>query len=325
MFSSADFMMSDYARSMDLQIDEDSITPLFLRPSAILVRPGNPKQINDFPDLVRPGIKVMVVNSAGATGLWEDMAGKLEDIRTVRALRKNIVLFAANSDEAMRSWKTDPEIDAWITWNTWHIPLRGRAELVPVSKPYRVLRTCSIALTARGKAKPSAAAFIEFLKSEEAAGIFDTWGWLAPESGSKTVTIGTDIAFVCRIHEDKWDEDAGVGEGLLNLRRVMEEYKAIGVPLEELHVSAVFHGDAARWLLNDDAYRGPSGGLEGQNPNKAIVRELIRTGVSIEMCGQTMKEHGWEAKDLLPDVKTVPAAYPRLIDLELQGYGYVSF
>ena len=105
----------------------------------------------------------------------------------------------------------------------------------------------------------------------------------------------------------------------------MEEYKAIGVPLEELHVSAVFHGDAARWLLNDDAYRGPSGGLEGANPNKAIVRELIRTGVSIEMCGQTMKEHGWEPEDLLPDVKTVPAAYPRLIDLELQGYGYVSF
>ncbi len=47
---------------MNLQIDDDTITPLFLRPSAILVRPGNPKQINDFPDLVRPGVNVMVVS-----------------------------------------------------------------------------------------------------------------------------------------------------------------------------------------------------------------------------------------------------------------------
>jgi accessory colonization factor AcfC len=324
-FSEADFMWSDYARSMDLQIDESTITPLFLRPSAILVRPGNPKQINDFPDLVRPGINIMVVNSAGATGLWEDMAGKLEDIRTVRALRRNIVVFGVDSDEALTTWKTNPDIDAWITWNTWHIPLRGRAELVPVSKPYRVLRTCSIALTARGKAKPGAAQFLEFLKSEEAAPIFQSWGWIAPDAGEKTVTIGTEIAFACRIHEDKWDKEAGVGEGLLSLRRAIEEYKAIGVPLEELHVSAIFHGDAARWLLNDDAYRGPGGGREGENPNKAIIRELIRSGVSMEMCGQTMKEHGWNKTDLLPDIKVVPAAYPRLIDLELQGYGYVSF
>jgi intracellular sulfur oxidation DsrE/DsrF family protein len=267
----------------------------------------------------------MVVNSGGARGLWEDMAGKLEDIRTVRALRKNILVFATDPDEAMRTWKTNPDIDVWITWNTWHIPLRGRAELVPVSQAYRVLRTCSIALTEHGQQKPAAAKFIEFLKSPEAAGIFDTWGWIAPEAGARTVTIGADIAFVCRIYEDKWDREAGVGEGLLRLRRILEEYKAIGVPLEELHVSAIFHGDAARWLLNDEAYRGPAGGREGENPNKAILRELIRSGVSIEMCGQTMKEHGWTKTQLLPDVKVVPAAYPRLIDLELQGYGYVSF
>ena len=325
MFSSADFMMSDYARSMDLKIDEDSVTPLFLRPSAILVRPGNPKQVNDFPDLVRPGVKVMVVNSAGATGLWEDMAGKLEDIRTVRALRKNIVVFAANSDEAMMTWKSNPDIDAWITWNTWHIPLRGRAELVPVSKSYRVLRTCSIALTERGKGKPSAMEFIKYLSSTEAAPIFNTWGWLSAETGSKLVTIDVDIAIVCRIHEDEWDDKTGVGAGLANLRQILEEYKAIGIALEELHVNAIFHGDAARWLLTDEAYRGPSGGREGENPNKAIVHELIESGVSIEMCGQSMKSHGWTEADLLPDVKKVPAAYPRLIDLEGQGYSYVSF
>jgi intracellular sulfur oxidation DsrE/DsrF family protein len=196
---------------------------------------------------------------------------------------------------------------------------------VPVSKTYRVLRTCSIALTERGKAKPLAAEFIKFLSSSEAVPIFDTWGWLSPQGSSTPVTIGSDIAIVCRIHEDKWDDKTGVGAGLADLRQILEEYKAIGIPLEELHVNAIFHGDSARWLLTDEAYRGPSGGREGENPNKAIIRELIESGVSIEMCGQTMKNHGWTKADLLPDVKKVPAAYPRLIDLEGQGYSYVSF
>ena len=324
MFSDADFIMSDYVRSLGLGIDEDSVTPLYLRPSAILVRPGNPKGIGDFPDLVRPGMNVMVVNAAGHTGLWEDMAGKLEDIRTIRALRKNIVVFAADSDEAMKMWKLRDDIDAWITWNTWHMPLRDRAQVVVPSRTFRVLRQCSMALTARGKGKPMARKFIDFLASAEAATIFNTWGWVAPESGSSPITLDTDIAFVCPVQEDKWNEELGVGAGLAGVRRVVEEYKAIGIRIEELHVSAVVHGAAAYWLLKDEPYRDARGGAEGRNPNKEIVRELIESGVSIEMCGLTMKERGWTKKDLLPDVKVVPAFYPRVIDLELQGYGLVT-
>ena len=322
MFSSADFMMSDYVRSMDLQLDESSVTPLYLRPSAILVRLGNPKQIGDFPDLVRPGVNVMVVNSAGHTGLWEDMAGKLEDIRTIRALRKNIVLYAADGDEAVKMWGVRDDIDAWITWNTWHMPLRGRAQVVVPSRTYRVLRQCSVALTARGKAKPLAAKFMEFLASPETAAIFDTWGWVTPQGRSSPITVDTDIAIVCEVQEDKWAGD--VGRGLALLRETIEQYKAIGIRLDELHISGVFHGPAAHWLLNDEAYGGTGGGKEGQNPNKAIVRELVNAGVSLEMCGLTMKERGWTKKDLLPGVKVVPAVYPRVIDLEHQGYTLTS-
>ena len=189
-----------------------------------------------------------------------------------------------------------------------------------MSSRYRVLRQCSVALTERGKDKPLAAEFIKYLASPEAGAIFGTWGWIAPQAGSSPVTIDTDIAIAYLIHEDKWNEKASVGQGLASLRRVLEEYAAIGVPLKELHVNAVFHGDAAYWMLNDESYSRRAGGREGQNPNKAIIRELINSGVKLEMCGLTMKEHGWSQSDLLPDVEVVPAAYPRLIDLELQGY-----
>ena len=53
---------------------------LYLRPSAILVRPGNPQRIEDFPDLLRSGIGVTVVNGSGQKGLWEDIAGTEADI-----------------------------------------------------------------------------------------------------------------------------------------------------------------------------------------------------------------------------------------------------
>jgi len=323
MFSDADFMMSDYVRSLNLEIDERSVTPLYLRPSAILVRPGNPKEISDFPDLVRPGINVMVVNAAGHTGLWEDMAGKLEDIRTIRALRKNIVLFAADSDEALKMWKMRDDIDAWITWNTWEAPLRGHANVVVPSRTYRVLRQCSVALTSHGKTKPLASRFVEFLASAEAARIFSTWGWVAPESGSSPVTLDTDIAIVCPIQEDEWNEKLGIGSGLARLRDVVDQYKAIGIRASELHVSAVVHGPAVYWLLKDEHYRSARG-VEGDNPNKKIISELIQEGVSLEVCGLTMKEGGWTQDNFLPGIKVVPAFYPRVIDLELQGYGLIS-
>ena len=92
-------------------MDERSVTPLYLRLSAILVRPGNPKSIRRFEDLLRPGIKVLVVQGAGQTGMWEEMAGRSGDIRTVRSLRSNIGAFAATSGEAKGLWTGDPSFD----------------------------------------------------------------------------------------------------------------------------------------------------------------------------------------------------------------------
>ena len=63
-FASAEFMMADFVRAKDLAIDEASITPLYMRPSAVLVRPSNPKHISDFPDLLKPGVRVMVVTGS---------------------------------------------------------------------------------------------------------------------------------------------------------------------------------------------------------------------------------------------------------------------
>lgn len=321
-YSSAEFMMSGFLRDGDLQLDPASVTSLYLRPSAILVRPGNPKAIEGFPDLLRPGIRVMVVNGSGQVGLWEDMAGKQGDIRIVREFRKNVVFFAANSEQAVRTWRERDDIDAWVTWNIWLMPLRHEAKLVQVSREYRVCRQCNIALTQRGKSKPEAARFIEFLLSAEGQKIFESWGWMAPPKNYSPLAVHNDIAVVCRIDADDWKD--GVGLGLVRVRELLKDYESIEVPFNEVHLAVVVHGDAAYWMLNDRAYSNHKK-TDGANPNTTIIRELRELGIDLELCGRTMKEHGWTKEDILPGVRIVPNAYPRIIDLELQGYAYIRF
>jgi accessory colonization factor AcfC len=100
-FSGSEHMMTDFVGQLKASdstaIDESTITPLYLRPAAILVRKGNPRRIRRFEDLLNPGVKVLVVQGAGQTGMWEDVAGRTGDIEVVRAFRRNIAAFAPNS------------------------------------------------------------------------------------------------------------------------------------------------------------------------------------------------------------------------------------
>jgi len=82
-FSGAENMMSDFAKALPGAFDLKSAEPMYLRPVAILVRPGNPKHIKGFRDVLAPGVKVLAVAGAGQNGLWEDVAGRTGD-RTTR-------------------------------------------------------------------------------------------------------------------------------------------------------------------------------------------------------------------------------------------------
>jgi accessory colonization factor AcfC len=179
-YSGAEYMMTDLVRAMEGRIAEDTIDTLYLRPSAILVRPGNPRRISDLPDLLKPGVKVLVVQGAGQTGMWEDMAGREGDVRMVRALRRNIVEHAPNTAAAREHWIQHPEVDAWIVYNIWQVANPGIAELVPVSEKFVIYRSSGVALTRTGADRPLARDFADFLRSKDGAAIFRKWGWLAP-------------------------------------------------------------------------------------------------------------------------------------------------
>lgn len=178
-YSGSETMMSDFVGALEGRISTTEVQPLYLRPLAILVRPGNPKHIKGVKSLLTSDIKVLVVNGAGQTGVWEDMAGRKGNIHTVKSLRKNIVSYAKNSAEARQHWVAQPEIDAWLIWNIWQVSNPNLADIVKIEAEYAIYRDTAAVLTTQGKTKAYAQLFIDFIASPAGAKIFKKWGWLS--------------------------------------------------------------------------------------------------------------------------------------------------
>jgi len=176
-YSGSENMMTDFLTNMPGLVDEKSIIPAYLRPAAILVHPGNPLKIRDFEDLLKPGVSVMVVQGAGQTGLWEDIAGKNGNLDTLRKLRANIVYYAPNSADALQRWTGKDAPDAWIIYNIWQIAHPKVAEIVPLGPRHVLYRDMDLSLTRRGQAKPAAREFYHFVLGPQGKAIFTRFGW----------------------------------------------------------------------------------------------------------------------------------------------------
>jgi accessory colonization factor AcfC len=183
-FSGSEHMMTDFVAQLKEApagaIVDSTIVPLYLRPAAILVRKGNPRRIRRFEELLRPGVKVLVVQGAGQTGMWEDVAGRTGDIGVVRAFRRNIGAYAPNSGEAKRLWTEDRSFDAWLIWSIWQVANPELADVVPLAPQWAIHRDAGVALTQRGATRPAARAFVAHLRSADGARVFRKWGWSAP-------------------------------------------------------------------------------------------------------------------------------------------------
>lgn len=116
----------------------------------------------------------------------------------------------------------------------------------------------------------------------------------------------------------------GVSQGLFHLNQLHDSYVAAGTDPDQLDIRAVFHGDGSIHLLTDEAWnrvRGESGG----NPSTALISELTKKGVHVELCDSRRVSNGWAKADVHPGVLLVKGAFQRLIDLQRQGYAYIRY
>lgn len=176
LFSGSQNMMDDFIAAHGAVL-EDTVEPLFLRPSAILVRKGNPKGIKGIKDLVERDLGLMVVDGAGQVGLWEDIVGRMRNVEAMAAFRANIDHLAPNSGAARETWKKDDSFDAWLIWNHWQIDNPDIADMVPTEPELTIYRDTSVARTEKGRDNDEVTRFIEFLKADAGAEIFAAHGW----------------------------------------------------------------------------------------------------------------------------------------------------
>lgn len=116
----------------------------------------------------------------------------------------------------------------------------------------------------------------------------------------------------------------GVNKGLYYVRGLLEAFAKQGVKTSQLDIHVVMHGEAAKFLLNDDRFQQVINDPFAVNINNHIVDELLKRSVHIEICHSTMKAEGWQADDLLPGVEMAHDGYTRIIQLQNEGYALIS-
>lgn len=161
-------------------------------PFVILVRKGNPKNIRDFPDLGRPGIKLIhpdPVSSGGAQ--WsilsiygselkksEAETGKPDAdraLQTLRAIWKNVIATPSSAREARTQFETGFG-DALITYELEGLLMKqaeaGVDIVLPQSTIFSEHPAVVIDRNINDVKRPSVEAFVKFLWTDEAQKAF---------------------------------------------------------------------------------------------------------------------------------------------------------
>lgn len=166
-YGGAEYMMSDFIAAYPGIVDETTVTNLYTREVGIIVRKGNPAGISALTDLGRKGIRVLNVELEKMEALQNKAAG----------IRENISLSVLTGKEAFDAWPLETQIDAWITYRSWHVKLEDSSDFVRFPQDDKLFRATPVAITAFSKNRSRAETFIGFLKSDRARGIFQKWGW----------------------------------------------------------------------------------------------------------------------------------------------------
>jgi sulfate transport system substrate-binding protein len=161
-------------------------------PFVILVRKGNPKNIHDFPDLARPGVKVIhpdPVSSGGAQ--WSILAiygselkksevksgqpDKAKAVHMLQAIWKNVISTPGSAREARTQFETGSG-DALITYELDGLSMKlagGSVDLViPEATIFSEHPAVIVDKNVSSSNRPMVDAFLQYLWSDEAQQAF---------------------------------------------------------------------------------------------------------------------------------------------------------
>ena len=109
------------------------------------------------------------------------------------------------------------------------------------------------------------------------------------------------------------------GDMPLGMRYMDQMAKGFKEKGTKAQIIGIFYSEGGHLTLDDKAYNAYRGVSSG-NPYKTVIADLMKQGVQIEECAETMRSHHWTNEDLLPGVKVNSGAVSRLVQLEQQGF-----
>lgn len=165
-YNGAEYMMDEFLAAHPGLLDGSGVALLFPRRMGLIVRPGNPKGITVPADLRRPGIAILDVRLENMAGPRQDPPGG----------SPNVALSVASGEEGFAAWRTRPDLDAWLTYRTWHVQLRDGSVFLPLPGPGG-LRRIVAAPAARPRHPGQARDFCRWLGSDEARAVFQRHGF----------------------------------------------------------------------------------------------------------------------------------------------------
>ncbi|MEM2849014.1 MAG: substrate-binding domain-containing protein [Candidatus Bathyarchaeia archaeon] len=172
----AEYMMDDLQEEHGLIIP-DTRTSVGYRRSVIIVRKGNPKNIEKIEDLAeREDVKILVCRGACQRGLWDDVSSKA---MLTDEIRRKIVEYGTGCLDTYQRWRrSEGRIDAAIVWNVYGVAWPNDCDVIELPRELQVYRSTNVAVLKSTKNERLARMFIEFLKTEEAKDVYKRWGWI---------------------------------------------------------------------------------------------------------------------------------------------------
>ena len=103
--------------------------------------------------------------------------------------------------------------------------------------------------------------------------------------------------------------------------RLLNLYGAAGLTARDVKIAAVFHGEADKAVLSDEAYAARF--TVAANPNLPLIRALKKAGVKVFVCGQSLHELGFKSEEVAKEVPVADAALLVLVNKQADRYAYI--
>lgn len=109
-----------------------------------------------------------------------------------------------------------------------------------------------------------------------------------------------------------------------SVARFMNMNHMAGIPMENMHLALVIHGQAVVDILNNETYHAFFPGAD-KNPNLDLLAALKEKNVEIITCGQSLAALHISKDQISENVDVALSAMTALVQLQNQDYRLIKF